>query len=64
MSRIENAISAIIGLLSVPVMLLNIGGGIVGGIWLAILDFFDIAPKRTISALSGSPSICKGELPL
>ena len=37
MSRSENAIAAVIGLLSIPVMLLNFGGEIIGGIWLAIL---------------------------
>jgi len=34
--RMGMVIAAVIGVLSVPVYLLNFGGGIVGGIWLAI----------------------------
>jgi hypothetical protein len=30
-------IATIIRLISIPVMLLNLGGGIVGGIWLVVL---------------------------
>jgi hypothetical protein len=37
MSKSENAITAVIGLLSIPVGLLNFGAAIIGGIWLAIL---------------------------
>jgi hypothetical protein len=47
-------IQAILGLASIPVMLLNFWGGIVGGIWLAILGKWDLIGLGIVSMLISS----------
>lgn len=47
-------IAAIISVLSIPVMLLNFGGGIVGGIWLAIIGNWGLIGLGIISMFVSS----------
>ena len=64
MSRFENVIAAIIGLISIPVMLLNFGGAIIGGIWLAILGNWGLLGVGLFSSsfrhLASALPLCRG----
>jgi len=47
-------VHAILGLVSIPVTLLNFGGGIVGGIWLAFLDKWGLLGLGIVSMFISS----------
>ena len=50
-------INAILGLISIPIMLLNFGGGIVGGIWLATLGKWGLLGLGVASMLLSSSGL-------
>jgi hypothetical protein len=50
-------IQAALGLISIPVMVLNFGGGIVGGIWLAILGKWGLIGLGIASMLISSSAL-------